>query len=282
VSERVSRAQSLVTEYPVATIARVVKVSRQAIYGRRSRPHAVMHAVTARARVEHAIVDVARANPTDGYRMVTALVSRRLGRPVNRKRVLRVMRQHTLIQRRRPLRRRKRPGRFEVTAPNQLWHLDMTSVWTATHGWCYLMAAIDCYTREIVSWRVELRCRAREAIELVADAALRRDIAVGKLTLGTDNGPAFTARAFKAHLDQLGIKHRRGGYRDPESQAFIESWFGKLKQREVWLNEYGTVHDARGGIARYIAYYHDHPHSSLVYMTPTEVWQHWTAGNSAA
>ena len=58
------------------------------------------------------------------------------------------------------------------------------------------------------------------------------------MTLGSDNGSAFTARRFKARLVELGITHRRGGYRDPESQAFIESWFGKLKEREVWLNEY--------------------------------------------
>jgi HTH-like domain len=37
-------------------------------------------------------VEVARANSTDGTRMVAALASRQLGRPVNRKRVQRVMR----------------------------------------------------------------------------------------------------------------------------------------------------------------------------------------------
>jgi len=42
--------------------------------------------------VEAAIVAEAEANPTDGYRMVTAWVRRRLGRRINRKRVLRVMR----------------------------------------------------------------------------------------------------------------------------------------------------------------------------------------------
>jgi hypothetical protein len=49
--------------------------------------------------VEAAIVDVATQDPTDGYRRVTAWV-RRFGRPVNRKRVLCVMRQRRLIQRR--------------------------------------------------------------------------------------------------------------------------------------------------------------------------------------
>ena len=75
---------------------------------------------------------------TDGYRLVTAWVRRRLGRRVNCKRVLRVMRERRLIQRRRPLERRRRPGFFRVERPDQLWHLDMTSVWVAEHGWVYL------------------------------------------------------------------------------------------------------------------------------------------------
>jgi hypothetical protein len=45
----------------------------------------------------------------------------------NRKRVLRVMRERKLIQRQRPLERRKRPGFFRVERPRQLWQLDMTS-----------------------------------------------------------------------------------------------------------------------------------------------------------
>ena len=38
--------------------------------------------------------------------------------------------------------------------------MDMTSVWVAEHGWCYLNAAIDCCTREIAGFSLELRCRA--------------------------------------------------------------------------------------------------------------------------
>jgi putative transposase len=71
------------------------------------------------------------------------------------------------------------------------------------------------------------------------------------------------------------IRHRRGGYRDPESQAFIESWFGKLKEREVWLNEYETLDDARRGIGGYVDRYHHRPHSGLNYRTPNEVARTW-------
>jgi putative transposase len=115
------------------------------------------------------------------------------------------------------------------------------------------MAIIDCCTREIVAWQLELRCRADEAIAVVEQAAAIHGTQEGALTLGSDNGSAFTARRFKAKLAELGTRHRRRGYRDPESQAFIKSWFGK---REVWLNEYETLDDARRGIGGYADRYH--------------------------
>jgi len=228
--------------------------------------------------VEAAIVELAVANPTDGYRIVTAWARRRLGRPVNRKRVLRVMRERGLIQRRRPLGRRRRPGFLRVQRPDQLWHLDMTSVWVAEHGWVYLMAAIDCCTREITAWHLQTRCRAQEAIALIERAAAERAITPGTLTLGTDNGSAFTARAFKTVLSALEIAHRRGGYRDPESQAFIESWFGKLKERCVWREEFDMLDHARQAIGDYVTNYHHRPHSPLNYNTPLEVAATWRDG----
>jgi HTH-like domain len=140
---RVTRSRELVAAgYRPAVVARVAQISRQAIYRvpKSGRAPASPDRPST-DEVEAAIVDVATKNPTDGYRLVTAWVRRRLGRPVNRKRVLRVMRERRLIQRRRPLPRRRRPGFFHVQRPDQLWHLDMTSVWVAEHGGVYLMAA---------------------------------------------------------------------------------------------------------------------------------------------
>jgi len=165
------------------------------------------------------VLAVARANPTDGTRMVAALAGRELGGQVNRKRAQRLMREHRLLQRRRSEGRRQRP--------------------------------------------------------VIETAAADRDIAPGRLTLGTDNGSAFTSRAFRARLAGLGITHRRGGYRDPESQAFIESWFSKLKQRCIWREEFETLDQARATIAAYIDRYHHRPHSGLAYRTPREVATTW-------
>ena len=140
-STRVSRARAVIaTGRRPAVVARVAGISRQALYRPISRRPA--GAGPGRGRPgDQAIVEVAKANPTDGTRMVAALARRELGAPVNRKRVQRVMRQHQLLQRSRNSDRRRRPGYFRVTRPDELWHLDMTKVWTAAHGWVYLHVA---------------------------------------------------------------------------------------------------------------------------------------------
>lgn len=282
-SERVARSRELVAAgRKPAVVARVMQITRQAIYRvptpRRS-PDAPRRAPV--GEVEAAIVQVAEENPTDGYRIVTAWVQRKLGRPVNRKRVLRVMRERGLIQRRRCEPRRRRPGFFCVQRPGQLWHLDMTSVWVAEHGWVYLNAIIDCCTREIVGWDLTVRCRAKEAIAVIKQAVAEQAIATGTLTLGTDNGSAFTAKDTLLALKELGVAHRRGGYRDPESQAFIESWFRYLKERCVWRNEFETLDQAREVINNYIEHYHQRPHSRLAYRTPREVRATWDDAQQA-
>ena len=272
---RVARSRAVAAKgYRPAVVARSAGISRQAIY-RTPRPRQVPRRRPPAGPIDQAIVEVAKANPTDGTRMVAALTSRELDRAVNRKRVQRVMRHQGLLQRHRPLQRRRRPGVFRVTRPDELWHLDMTSIWVAEHGWCYLNAIIDCCTREITGWNLELRCRADEAIDCVERAALDLGVRPQTLTLGTDNGSAFTSRAFRKHLSARGITHRRGGYRDPESQAFIESWIGRLKHRLVWRSEFETLDQARHAIATYIDDYHHRPHSGLNYRTPTEVRTTW-------
>ena len=274
-SVRVSRARAVVaTGRRPAVVARVAGISRQAIY----RPITTRPAAAGPGKGrpgDDRIVEVARANPTDGTRMVAALASRELGEAVNRKRAQRVMRAHKLLQPTRSLDRRRRPGYFRVTRPDELWHMDMTKVWTAAHGWVYLHVIVDCCTREVVGWTVDVRTRSEEAIGCVEGALLARNVSPGVLVLGTDNGSQFTSRDFRRHLSARGVTHRRGGYRDPESQAFIESWFGQFKKRCAWRSEWETIEAARTEITTYIDTYHHRPHSGLAYRTPAEVAKTW-------
>jgi putative transposase len=187
------------------------------------------------------------------------------------------MRERRLIQRRRPLERRRWPGFFRVERPDQLWHLDMTSVWVAEHGWVYLTAAIDCCTREIVARQLETRCRAREAIALIEQAALERGIPPGTLTLGP--------RRLGVHRRSVQGRPGRPGDRAPPRRlprsrepGVHRVWFGKLKERCVWRHEFETLDQAREVIGASVIHYQHRPHSRLDYRTPLEVAATWNDG----
>ena len=272
---RVARSRELVAQgRPAALVARVAGISRQAIYRRPKRPP-TRPAPTA-GRVDRVVLDIAAENPTDGTRMVAALASRRAARPVNRKRAQRLMREHALLQPVRSEGRRRRPGYFQVTRPDELWHLDMTSIWVAEHGWCYLNAAIDCCTREITGWALDVRCRAARGHRRHRPRDRRRAMSrPDRSRSAPTTAPRSPAARSAPGSPSTAITHRRGGYRDPESQAFIESWFSKLKQRLIWREEFETLDQARAAIASYIERYHHRPHSGLAYRTPREVAATW-------
>jgi len=122
---RVAQARVLVAQgEALAAVARVLQISRQALY-RTPKPRRWPQRRPVSDPVDVAIVETAKSYPTDGYRMICCFVRRSLGVAVNRKRVLRVMREQKLIQRRPVEARRRRPGVFKVECPGQLWHLDM-------------------------------------------------------------------------------------------------------------------------------------------------------------
>ena len=87
----------------------------------------------------------------------------------------------------------------------------------------------------------------------------------------TPRSTAAPSRRFRQRFASRGVTHRRSGYRDPESRDFIESWFGKRKERLVWRTEFETLNQVRPEIVAYLDSYHRRPHSGLDYRTPAEV-----------
>src|SRR5262249_58646640 len=123
------------------------------------------------------IVVACGEKPAYGYRRVTWWLRRKEGLLVNRKRVLRVMRDRSLLVRsqRLPAQRKKEWGRVEAAQPNQIWQSDMTKIWAGPAvGWAYLVSVIDCCTRGIVGWNLSDRCRTEEALAAVEQAVLGR------------------------------------------------------------------------------------------------------------
>jgi putative transposase len=196
---------------------------------------------------------------------------------LNRKRVLRVMRERGLLVRSRRRRARKQEwGRVEAARPNQIWQSDMTKIWAGPAvGWAYLVSVIDCCTREIVGWNLSDRCRTEDALAVVEQAVLDRLPAGSRendLTLTTD-GTQFTSTRFMATLAPLGITHRRTAYHHPEGNSYIERFHRSLKEEEVWTSQYRSLMEARENISRYLEEYnHDRPHRGVENRTPHEAF----------
>jgi len=272
VRQRVARSRELVGQgRPAAVVARVAGISRQAIYRPLRRPPVGQRRPL--APIDRVVLDVCARQPDRRHpdsRRPRVAGSRRGGQPQARAATdARTRPAATQALRGPPATARLLPGHAARRA------LASRHDWVAEHGWCYLNAAIDCCTREIVGWALDVRCRAAEASTVIEAAVAERVIGPGELTLGTDNGTAFTSRAFRTRLAEHRIVRRRGGYRDPESQAFIESGFSKLKQRCVWREEFETLDEARERIGAYIDGYHHRPHQGLAYRTPREVAATW-------
>jgi putative transposase len=198
---------------------------------------------------------------------------------VNRKRVLRVMRERGLLVRSRRLRarRKKEWGRVEAAEPNQIWQSDMTKIWAGPAvGWAYLVSVIDCCTREIVGWNLSHRCRTEEALDAIEQAVLQRlpeGSREASVTLTTDNGTQFTSSRFIETLNRLSITHRRTAYHHPEGNSYIKRFHRSLKEQEVWTAEYRSLEEARASISRWIAEYnHDRPHRGVQNRTPHEAF----------
>ena len=177
VSVRVSRARAVVaTGRRPSVVAKVAGISRQAIY--RPRHDGPRRPVRAGCGPDdEAIVEVAKTNPTDGTRMVAAHRvpgARSAGEPQTG------ATRHARAQAAAadPRLGSAPPARATSGSrvPDELWHIDMTKVWTAQHGWVYLHAMVDCCTREITGWNLELRCRDDEAIDAVEAAVLARGV----------------------------------------------------------------------------------------------------------
>jgi putative transposase len=211
-----------------------------------------------------------------GYRRIWALLCRE-GVRVNLKTVYRVMKAEGLLQsvKRYEAKRTRQTWDMTLTSSNQVWHIDMTKIWT-DEGWAYLFSIIDAYDRRIVAWELNRFCRDDEAIRVLEKAvnhAFPNGVRGSGLKLVQDNGSQFTSRDFVQTLKTLEITPIRTSYRHPQSNGKMERWYRTLKEEEVWLNEYRSLEEAKASFDRYICFYnYDRVHSALGYVTPMEAY----------
>ncbi len=141
-----------------------------------------------------------------------------LGRPINHKRIGRLMREHDLRSRkRRPFRvcttdsKHSHPiapnvleRNFTATAPNQKWLADMTYIPTA-EGWLYLALVMDLYARKIVGWAMSETMPQELTLEALRVALGVACDPTNGLVHHSDRGSQYAARDYRKVLKARGI-----------------------------------------------------------------------------
>ncbi len=272
-------------EYPVSAIARVFNMSRSRVYhilNQREKPMNKVERMREKyGYLKYKFDSLCREFPKYGYRRIRVMLRRRYEIYMSKKTVQWIMRAFNLglpVNKKRVA--RPHSEKMEVTHPYQLWQTDMTKVWVNGTGWMYLFGVIDCFTREVMGFCFSLFASAKEALralEMAVDTCFSNGIPdeLG-LILNSDNGCQFGARAFQSAVKAFGFTFTRTAYDTPQENAYIESFFGKFKEEEVWLKEYESVQEAEESVRKWIyKYNYERIHSSLGYLTPVEFKEKW-------
>jgi putative transposase len=217
-----------------------------------------------------------------GHRRI-AVALQRSGWPVNKKRVLRIMREDNLlcVPKRAfvPVTTESRHGwriypnlarHLVPMAMNQLWVADITYVRLAEE-FVYLAVILDAFSRRVIGWNLAEHLRASLALAALEMALATRDVAPGSLVHHSDRGVQYACGDYIARLQQAGIQPSMSRVGCPWDNAIAESFMKTLKTEEVDGRSYRDLQDAQTTISRFIdtVYNRHRLHSALAYHSPS-------------
>jgi transposase InsO family protein len=275
--------------YSVTLMCQLLGVSRSGVHAARVRP-ASKRALTDAELTEEIRRRQRKHRGRYGRRRMRREVSTTLGRPVNEKRVERLMREHDLQSRQRRRFRvvttNSKHGHavapnvlqrdFTATAPNQKWLADLTYVPTA-EGWLYLALILDLFSRKFVGWAMSDSMPQELTLAALAMALGWRDPPAG-LTHHSDRGSQYAAGDYRQVLAARGITVSMSRKGDCWDNAPMESANGTVKVECVHGAGFKTRAEAAQALVEYFGYYNtERLHSSLGNLSPAKFEQHWHA-----
>ena len=217
------------------------------------------------------------ATPFYGTRRMTEAL-KRMGHPVNRKRVRRLMRMmglEAIYPRPKTTvpdaRHKVYPYLLRglvITRANHVWATDITYI-PMERGFLYLVAILDWASRYVLSWRLSNTLDAGFCVD-----ALELALSQGRPEIfNSDQGSQFTSKGFTDLLLDAGVQISMDGKGRCLDNVFVERLWRSLKYEEVYLKAYSTVRDAHTGIGSYLRFFNEErPHQALGYRTPKEVF----------
>jgi len=233
--------------------------------------------------VRDVIQRLALAHRHYGYRRIAAQM-RREGWAVNRKRVLRLMREDNLLCLRKrsfvPVTTVSRHDRRVVanlarhmvpTGLDQLWVADITYL-RLQEEFAYLAIVLDAFSRRVVGWALETHLQASLATAALTMALTVRQPAPGSLIHHSDRGVQYACSDYADLLDSYDVQRSMSRIGNPYDNAQAESFMKTLKQEEVDGRSYRDANEARRMIGNFIedVYNRQRLHSALAYRPPAE------------
>jgi putative transposase len=214
--------------------------------------------------------------PFYGSRRMTEQLKRD-GHEVNRKRIQRLMRImgiEAIYPKRKTSLRDQEHEVFpyllrgvEIARPNQVWATDITYI-PMRHGFVYLMAILDWYSRYVLAWELSNTLDRAFCIRAL-QAALARGLPE---IFNTDQGCQFTSKDFTGVLKSAGVKISMDGRGRVFDNIFTERLWRTVKYEDIYIQDYGEVPEVYEGLTRYFAFYNNERlHQSLGYCTPREI-----------
>ena len=156
---------------------------------------------------------------------------------------------------------------LQITHRNQVWSTDISYI-PMEHGFMYLYAIIDVYSRCIVGWRLSNTLHTDNCIELLDECVARYG---APEIINTDQGSQYTGREWKAALDKYGIRMSMDGRGRCKDNIWIERFWRTIKREYIYLNPTDSAQELRLGIEAYILYYNrQRPHQGIGGQIPEE------------
>lgn len=228
--------------------------------------------------VHRAVVETCLDRPSFGYRRVTAMVRRRLAKPINTKQVRRIMKLENLalepcVQ---PTRARipKQRGQQITSRPDEAYQMDLKYIWCGQDGWAYLQSVVDCCTSEWLSYAFSKRCGATQAIACLDQVVQDRfpdTCLVPATKLRVDNGPAYRSDRFTDHARETGFDVEHIQVKTPEDNGVIESLHAGLDRDYFRHAAFDSFEEARAYIQwAFDDYNQVKPQQRLDWKTPSE------------
>ena len=160
--------------------------------------------------------------------------------------------------------------RLDIVRSNQVWATDITYI-QLEHGWGYLVAIMDWYSRAVLAWRLSNTMTVDFCIEALEDALRHHGTPE---IFNSDQGAQFTSPEFTGVLAAHGVAISMDGKGRATDNIFIERLWRSLKYEDVYLHDYPTLSEAQAGISRWFRFYNNRrPHQSLDNHTPIEVYR---------